>query len=63
MKDIFETCNVSSDGNELERAFPKMLKVNYTETEEAWDQFYKTLFWPKFFRINFPPQMLDNFQS
>ena len=36
MKTIFETCNVPSDGNALERAFPKMLEVNYTETEEAW---------------------------
>jgi hypothetical protein len=43
MKNIFETCNVPSDGHELERAFPKMLKVNYTETEEAWSQFDKTI--------------------
>ena len=36
MKSIFEICNVPNEGNELERALPKMLKVNYTKTEEAW---------------------------
>ena len=36
MKSIFDTCNIPSDGHELERAFPKMLPVNYTKTEEAW---------------------------
>jgi len=36
MKSIFDTCNIPSDGHELERAFPKVLPISYTKTEEAW---------------------------
>ena len=36
MKNIFDTCNVPSDGNELARAIPKTLLVHFSETEEGW---------------------------
>ena len=50
MKSIFDTCNIPSDGNELERAFPHPLLVNYTQTEEGWlkNQFrqFQVSVWP-----------------
>ena len=54
MKNIFDMCNVPSDGNELERAIPKTLLISFTKTEEGWLRNQFTQFQNKFLSVE-PP--------